>query len=56
MFYFFNDWKQLVESMVYFHTSIALDDLPDENYYFNYASGVPAQIMAGIVLSNNGIM
>ena len=51
----FKSWKQAVESIVQFHSLLELDDLPDENYHDSYSAGIPIQVMADIVLSNNGI-
>ena len=52
----FIEWKQIVDSIVQFYSLLECDDLPDENYYFNFSSGIPAQVMADIVLSNNMII
>ena len=51
----FTKWKHQVNLIVQFHSLLELDDLPDENYYDNYAYGISAKTMASIVLSNNGL-
>ena len=51
----FVEWKQIVDSIVQFYSLLECDDLPDENYYFIFSSGISAKTMASIVLSNNGL-
>ena len=50
----FRKWKNVVESIVAFQTGKDVDDLPDENYYVIYTSGIPPQVMADLVLKKNG--
>jgi hypothetical protein len=49
----FREWKNVVESIVTFQTGKDVDDLPDENYYVMYTSGIPPQAMADLVLKKN---
>ena len=48
----FEDWRFLVESIVYLLTGFKLDELPDENYYVNYENGMHVCDMAKIVSLN----
>jgi len=49
----FYEWKHIIESIVHFHIGIDVDDLPDEDYYTHYTIGIPPNVMADIVLTNN---
>ena len=48
----FEDWKELVDQMVYVLIGFHLDDLPDENYRVNYEYKLKFCDMANIVVSN----
>ena len=48
----FEDWKELVDQMVYVLIGYHLDDLPDENYRVNYEYKLKFCDMANIVVSN----
>jgi hypothetical protein len=37
-----------------YETGKNVDDLPDEDYYLMYHARVPPQVMADLVLKNNG--
>ena len=43
------EWINTVETIVFNHTGLYLDDLPDETYRINFDDGMSAQDMAKIV-------
>jgi hypothetical protein len=50
----FHQWKNIVGHIVMYETGKNVDDLPDEDYYLMYHARVPPQVMADLVLKNNG--
>ena len=49
----FKEWKHVIESIVHFHIGIDVDELPDQDYYTHYISGISPHVIADIVLMNN---
>ena len=50
----FHQWKNIIGHIVMYETGKNVDDLPDEDYYLMYHARVPPQVMADLVLKNNG--
>jgi len=50
----FKEWKHVVASIVYFHIGKNVDELVDHDYYNIYMRGMPACVMADMVLRRNG--
>ena len=48
----FDEWKKLVDQLVFVLIGYHLDDLPDENYRLNYDTGLKFCDMGKIVVSN----
>ena len=48
----FDEWKNLVDQLVFVLIGYHLDDLPDENYRLNYDTGLKFCDMGKIVVSN----
>jgi len=48
----FEEWKNLVDQLVFVLIGYHLDDLPDENYRLNYDTGLKFCDMGKIVVSN----
>jgi len=49
----FKEWKHIVASIVFFHIRKDVDDLADHDYYKIYTSGIPASVMADIVIKQS---
>lgn len=50
--YSFEQWRNLVDSIVFIVINLHLDDLPDEDFRINYDNGLHVCDMAKLVIIN----
>jgi hypothetical protein len=50
--YTFEEWKKIINDIVFISIGYILDDLPDEDFRINYDNGIYYGDMAKIVIDN----